>query len=96
VPRSSLQLGTSGSITRAANYHYNEGNPANQQWRRLRISREPQQDFAKGAGEQEAIKTTQKAHDRGSHQLPQQAERLCCLHAHLGTTPTGQMLQRLQ
>jgi len=101
LARSSLQLGTSDSIPRAANNQYDKGSPANQQWRRLRICREPkqhcrtggdhrpQQSFAEDAGKQEAIKPAQKGHDRGSHQLPQQAERLCCLHAHLGTAPTG-------
>ena len=108
LARSSLQLGTSNSIPSAANNQYNKANPANQQWRRLRIRREPkqhcrtcgdhrpQQGFAKGAGEQEAIKPAQKSHERGSNNLPQQAERLCCLHAHLGTAPTGEMLKRVQ
>ena len=43
LARSSLQLGTSDSIPRAANNQYDKGNPANQQWRRLRISRETKQ-----------------------------------------------------
>ena len=83
LARSSLQLGTSDSIPSAANNQYDKANPANQQWRRLRICREPKQHcrtssdhgplqgFTKGAGEQEAVKPAQNSHERKSHQLAQ-------------------------